>query len=113
MRALLPAKPEAPSAETSVGGVEADAELLLSMEQESDAAPMPQTRRSSWAELLRRTMGIDVLTCPSCQGRMRLIALIKEKTAIDRILRHLGLPTEVPQTRPARAPPQLDFDLVS
>jgi hypothetical protein len=34
-----------------------------------------------------------------------LIALIEETAAIDRILRHLGLPTTIPAARPARAPP--------
>jgi hypothetical protein len=34
-----------------------------------------------------------------------LIALIEEAIVIDRILRHLGLQTEMPAPRPARAPP--------
>jgi hypothetical protein len=54
-----------------------------------------------------RSFGIDVLACPRCGGRLRLIALIEEAAVIDRILRHLGLPTETPAPRPARAPPQL------
>jgi len=29
-----------------------------------------------------------------------------EAAVIDRILRHLGLPTEIPARRPARAPPR-------
>jgi hypothetical protein len=37
-------------------------------------------------------------------GRLRLIALIDETAVIARILRHLGLPTEIPAARPARAP---------
>ena len=36
-----------------------------------------------------------------------MIALIEEAAVIDRILRHLGLPTETPAPRPARAPPRL------
>jgi hypothetical protein len=32
-------------------------------------------------------------------------ALIAEAAVIERILRHLGVPTEVPALRPARAPP--------
>ncbi len=36
---------------------------------------------------------------------MRLIALIEQAPVIQRILRHLGLPTEIPEPRPARAPP--------
>jgi len=34
-----------------------------------------------------------------------LIALIDEASAIERIVRHLRLPTEVPTPRPGRAPP--------
>jgi hypothetical protein len=51
--------------------------------------------------------GIDVLACPRCGGRFRLIALIDEASVIERILRHLHLPTEVPTPRPGRAPPLL------
>ena len=46
-----------------------------------------------------------MLACPRCGGRLRLIALIEETAVIERILRHLGVPTEIPAPRPARAPP--------
>ena len=65
-------------------------------------------RRSSgllWAELMQRTFGFDVLACPRCGGRMRLIALIEQEAVVHRILRHLGLPSELPAAHPARAPP--------
>jgi hypothetical protein len=42
---------------------------------------------------------------PSCDGRLRLIALVEDATAIGGILRHLGVSTEIPAPRPARAPP--------
>jgi uncharacterized protein YbaR (Trm112 family) len=51
---------------------------------------------------------MDVLACPRCGGRLRVIALIEEAAVIDRILRHLGLPTEPPAPRPARAPPHAE-----
>jgi hypothetical protein len=35
-----------------------------------------------------------------------LVALIQHASVVQRILRHLGLPTEVPEPRPARAPPR-------
>jgi hypothetical protein len=57
---------------------------------------------------MRRAFGFDVLVCPRCGGRLRLVALIDEAAAVQRILRHLGLPTEVPEARPARAPPLSD-----
>ncbi len=58
-----------------------------------------------WASLMARTFGFDVLACDRCGGRLRLVALIEEAAVIGRILRHLGLPTEVASPRPARAPP--------
>ena len=54
---------------------------------------------------MARTFGLDVLACPRCGGRLRLIGLIEEAAVIDRILRHLGVPTEIPAPRPARSPP--------
>jgi hypothetical protein len=68
--------------------------------------PREEARR--WADLMRRTFGLDVLACPRCGGRFRLIALIEEASVIKRILRHLHLPTEVPAPRPGRAPPLLE-----
>jgi hypothetical protein len=59
-----------------------------------------------WAELMRRTFGVDVLACPRCGRQLRLVALIDQASVIQRILRYLGLPTDVPEPRPARAPPR-------
>ena len=61
---------------------------------------------SPTAELMRRTFGLDVTACPRCGGRLRLVALIEQAAVVRRILRHLGLPTEVPEPRPARASPR-------
>ena len=58
-----------------------------------------------WAELLMRTFGLDVLACPRCDGRMRLLALVTEPARIARALRALGEPTELPARSPARGPP--------
>ena len=80
---------------------------------EIDVPPAPPAdasrgsgRGQLWAELMRRSFGLDVLACPRCGGRLRLIALIEEASVIERILRHLGLPTEIPAAHPARAPPR-------
>ena len=76
--------------------------------------PPPPRRRSSdrhnrtWAELMRRGLDIDVLECPNCGGRLRFVAAILLSSAIRRILRHLGLPSDPVQLAPARAPPELD-----
>jgi hypothetical protein len=49
---------------------------------------------------MRRSFAFDVLACPRCAGRLRLIAVIEETRVIHRILGHVGLPTEVPAARP-------------
>ena len=54
---------------------------------------------------MARTFGLDVLACPRCGGRLRSIALIEEAAVIERILRHLGVPTAIPAPRLARPPP--------
>jgi len=33
---------------------------------------------------LARTFAVDVLACPSCQGRMKLLALVKGRASIAR-----------------------------
>ena len=50
-----------------------------------------------------------MLACPRCGGRLRLLALIEQAEVIERILRHLGLPTEIPAPCAARAPPLIEL----
>jgi hypothetical protein len=69
------------------------------------AADCRHTRNYRWAALMRLSLGLDVLACPRCGGRLTLIALIEDPAVIARILRHLGLPTAMPEAQPARAPP--------
>ena len=47
---------------------------------------------------------VDVLECPKCHGRLRVIAVITEREPARRILAHLGLPTEPPTLARARDP---------
>jgi hypothetical protein len=84
---LVPKPPEAPANDAS-------------------QAPTPRgSRYRPWAELLKRCFGIDVLECPTCKGRMKLVALMTDPNSIGRMLRHLGEPTEPPAREPARGPP--------
>ena len=86
-----------------------DTPMLCAPDAEAPARPVtigsPRTNWL-WAELMQRSFGFDVLACPRCGGRFRLVALIEHAGAVRRILRHLGLPAEVPPPRPARAPPR-------
>ena len=73
---------------------------------DNDPEPRPDPAGCShgcnylWAELMRRSLGLDVLACPRCGGRLTLIALIDDPAVIGRMLQHLKLPTEVPEARP-------------
>ena len=73
----------------------------------AERCPTSEPAAPSWAALMRRAFGFDVLACPRCGHGMRLIALLEQAEVIRRILRHLGEPTEVPPPAPARAPPLL------
>lgn len=59
----------------------------------------------TWADLMQRSFGFDVLACPHCSGRLTLVALIQAPAVIERILTHLGFPVDVPAMQPSRAPP--------
>ena len=49
-----------------------------------------RARRLAWSDLLQRVWDQDVLQCPRCGGRMRLVALIRNPAVSEKILRHLG-----------------------
>ena len=57
-----------------------------------------------WATLLRRSFQVDVLECPKCHGRLRVLAVLTEREPVQRILAHLGLPTQAPPLARARDP---------
>jgi hypothetical protein len=69
----------------------------------SDAVPPSSASvRISWARLLKRVFDIDIEHCPHCGGNMKIIAAILERTAITKILNHLGLPARAPPRSPAK-----------
>ena len=42
---------------------------------------------------------------------MQIIQVVEDPKVIERILTHLGLPTDLPPVAPARAPPEDELDL--
>ena len=54
--------------------------------------------------MLRRSLDVDALQCPTCKGRLRVLAVITEREPIRRILARLGLPSEAPTVARARDP---------
>lgn len=95
-RAIVPT----PARPGAVGSVEA-----------TNGAPdgLPTGRGWRWAALMQRVFALDVLACPRCGGRLRLVALLDASAVTVRILRHLGLPDTVPPPLPSRAPPLDDW----
>jgi hypothetical protein len=59
-------------------------------------------RRLAWADLLRRVFAIDVLECPRCGARTRLLAAIHPPDATSAILECLDLPARAPPLEAAR-----------
>ncbi len=108
--------PGKPAPSVSDGASANGAEARGAPAEASGPPPHASGRYRTWAELLRRIFEIDVLAC-ACGGRLRFIATIEDPPVVDRILRHLGLPTALPQLAPARSPPPiaepLSFDFPS
>jgi len=66
-------------------------------------------RNYSWSQLLHRVFEFDVLKCPRCGGRMRILAAINPPGAIHKILDCLGLPTRPPPISRAMSTAGSDF----
>ncbi len=76
--------------------------------RDPDLEPV-RTYRVPWADLLKKVFAVDVLACPDCGGRLKLVAFITEATVACRILDHLGLDSQGPPVARPQPPPEL-FD---
>ena len=74
--------------------------------EDPPARPTPRPRNYGWAELMQRVFAIDVLECPSCGGRMRILAAIHGLGAIRAILECVGLPPRPPPVSPPDPDPE-------
>jgi hypothetical protein len=65
-----------------------------------------------WASLLARIYKVDVFTCAACGKKARMVAVIRDRAVIQKLLRHLKLPTQAPMILPTREAAQrgLPFD---
>ena len=91
--------------------VEEDPTIDSSSREESSSDQSPEsipTRRIyyTWAQLLARVFLIDVLACPDCGSRMKVISVITDPEVIVPFLECVGLPPHPPPISPARAPPE-------
>jgi hypothetical protein len=64
-----------------------------------------RAERESWSVLMQRTFGLDVLECPRCGGRFKLIATILDPSVAKRVLEHLKLPSLPLAQAPPEDPP--------
>jgi len=62
------------------------------------------SRAWSWAALMHRVFALDVLACPHCGGRLRLIATLHDPAVIRKLLAHLGMARS--GSSPGPAPPE-------
>jgi hypothetical protein len=74
-----------------------------------DTTPAERRAAMTWAQRLKRVFNIDIETCNSCGGRVKIIACIEDPVVIEKILTHLdkaacGAARRLP---PCRAPPGL------
>ena len=75
---------------------------------DKDGSPVARKRRIAWASLVARVFDIDVLACPRCGGRMKVIAVITKPDAVRAILTHLGFDADPPRPHLERGPPGQD-----
>lgn len=61
-----------------------------SIEPTPNAQQLPARMKRGWATTMKRGLGVDVLVCPRCGERMRVVALVDHPGAVEKIARHLG-----------------------
>lgn len=61
--------------------------------------PTQAERRAAmtWAQHLKRVFNIDIETCPTCGGAVRIIACIEDAAVIEKILTHLDAKAVAPE----------------
>ena len=72
----------------------------------------PSRRRLGWAALLARVFAVDVTRCPSCGGRLGLVAVLSDPASIGRYLSGVGLAADPAVIAAACPPPQRELALV-
>jgi hypothetical protein len=81
------------SARDGRAGREALRPSLTARPLSRDARPgRRSTSYIDWPSLRLRTHDIDVLRCPTCDGRMQIVAAVTEHRVVESILSHLRLP---------------------
>lgn len=69
-------------------------------ERLKSGALLATSPRVDWATLMRRTFDTDVLACPKCSGKLRILGVVDDEALASAVLAELGI---APTKRPARA----------
>ncbi len=81
--------------------------------EEQPKAGIRSAAARCWALLLARIFECLPLLCPRCGEPMRIIAFMLDPAVIERILPHIGEPTEAPPLWLARGPLQAELGFYS
>src|SRR5262249_27229367 len=65
------------------------------------SSAVPHGPNYTSAELMKRVWALDVLECPRCRGRMRILADLHSPDPIEKILKCLDFPSRAPPVSPA------------
>jgi hypothetical protein len=68
---------------------------------------VPAIPSKGWAAMIRKVYEVDPMLCPECGGRMKVIALLTDPRAVDRIIDHLKLTFAAEKPPPGRGLPDL------
>ena len=79
-----------------------------STDEHASCSHSPHQTYIPWAELLKRTFGVDALRCPRCDGRFKVRAVVRGAWVAGKLLSVLGMPAEQQRLLPARGPPSDD-----
>ena len=55
-------------------------------QEQKDSSERTSLKKSSWSKLLARVFEIDISKCVHCNGKMKIIASIKDPPVIKKIL---------------------------
>lgn len=86
-------------------------EPQLALFEASDAAPLQppsQPSRHPWSWLIRRVFAVDVMTCPRCEGAMKVVTIATGPEDILAVIGNLERRSRAPPTTP-----QLELDFAA
>jgi hypothetical protein len=79
----------------------------MALDRAHSAPDLPKARTGRyllWHALLRRVFELDVLACPKCGGRLRLLCRVHDLSSAGRNLRGVSVQSPPAEARPPPGP---------